>query len=128
MILINEILYADDEELILKTIDINKRLYGMHSTLRGRIVTPTFCHIFKFKNGATYTVAVTKDEDYVVVDYNGITSDLAHEQETFYSNLIIKNSRCNCYNLSGTSCIYCNGLKQISIPYAMKLLDQIWKG
>ncbi|PVY35662.1 hypothetical protein [Pontibacter virosus] len=129
MILINEILYADGEEIVLKTIDINKKLYGMHSTLRGRIIAPTFYHIFKFKEGATSAVAVTKDEEFIAIDFNGMTSDLASEQETFYRNLIIKNSRCNCYNFERSliGCIYCNGMRQIPNPYSMKLLDQVWK-
>lgn len=130
MILINEILYADSEELILKTVDADRKLYGMHSTLRGRIVAPTFYHIFKFKEGATSAVAVTKDEEYVSLDYNGITSDLASEQEAFYRNLIIKNSRCNCYNLerSVRGCTICFGMQQISNPYSIKSLSQVWKG
>lgn len=110
MILINEILYQDGEETIFKTMKDD--LYGMHSSKRGMLMKPSFLHIFKFKE--SFTVVVDKQEEYLEMDYNGITSPLAAEKKALYNKYLIKNSRCNCY-ASGKSgsCQLCHGYGQI---------------
>ena len=98
-ILINEILFFDEEEILYKTINETKTLYGIHSSKRRTIIKPTFLHIFKFGGSATKTVAINESDEYIWLDYNGLTHPLDEETREEYRSTIIKNSRCNCYNI-----------------------------
>lgn len=79
-ILRNEILLADNEEIIYKTIGLEEHLYGMYSSKRGIIVKPSFLHIFEFDDDGT-TVVISPNEEYFEVDWNGIASPISKEKK-----------------------------------------------
>ncbi|WP_192822099.1 hypothetical protein [Rufibacter sp. LB8] len=124
--LINEILFFDEEEILYKTINETKTLYGIHSSKRRTIIKPTFLHIFKFEEGSTRTVAVDQKDNYLWVDYNGLTHELDEETKEEYRSTIIKNSRCNCFNIEykKTACTFCDARCQIWNRASSRLLDK----
>ncbi|MFB9864091.1 hypothetical protein [Rufibacter immobilis] len=125
-ILLNEILYYDQEEILYKTIDESKNLYGIHSSKRRTIVAPSFLHIFKFEGSATTTVAIDQSDNYLWLDYNGLTQELDEKIKEEYRSIIIKNSRCNCWNLeyNKTDCTFCDARCQIRNRNGIRLLDK----
>ena len=126
IILRNEILFSDNEEIIYKTIYLKEDLYGMHSSKRGSIVEPSFLHIFEFDEDGN-TVVISPNEEFFEMDFNGIVLPLSEEKREWYRNLIIKNSRCNCYASEGVKkeCQICDGCEQIENAYADKHLNRI---
>ena len=126
MILRNELLLADREEIIYKTIDLERQLYGMYSSKRREIIKPSFLHIFEFDEDGT-TVVISPNEESFVMDWNGIVSPISQEKKEWYQNLIIKNSRCNCYGNGErrVNCQLCDGSEQIENAYADKQFNRI---
>ena len=126
MILINEILHADNEEIIYKTVDLEENLYGLFSSKRGRIVEPSFFHIWEFEEDGT-TVIIDQQENYWEMDWNGIVVPLDPKKEEEYKSFIIKNSRCNCWgneNLRG--CQICGGMEQIENGYSDRSFNKFF--
>ena len=126
MILFHEILFADSEEIIYKTIDIKKNLYGMHSSKRGQIIEPSFLHIWEFE-GET-TVVIDQQEQYWSCDFNGIIDPLPPEKIEEYKSYIIKNSRCNCWNQENSSypCNMCDGSQQIENAFSERSFNKFF--
>ena len=126
MILIHEILHADNEKIIYKTVDLEENLYGLFSSKRGHIVEPSFLHIWEFDDDGT-TVIIDQQENYWEMDWNGIVTPLSEEKKEWYKNIIIKNSRCNCFGSEEkrVSCQLCDGSEQIENSYADKHLNRI---
>lgn len=125
IILRNEILFSDREEIIYKTISLKENLYGMHSSKRGSVIEPSFLHIFEFEDEEA--VIVDQQEQYWGIDWNGIVSPLSEKKKEWYQNIIIKNSRCNCYanEEMRVNCQLCDGSEQIENAYADKHLNRI---
>ncbi|WP_181307539.1 hypothetical protein [Rufibacter sp. XAAS-G3-1] len=123
--LINEILFFDEEEILYKTINETKTLYGIHSSKRRAIIKPTFLHIFPFGRSATKTVAINESDEYIWLDFNGLTHPLDEETKEDYRSTIIKNSRCNCWSLYNIkACGLCDARKQIRNKNGIRLLNK----
>ena len=85
ILLHNEILFADNEEIIYKTYHQEEELYGMHSSKRGTIVQPSFLHIWQFDDDGT-TVVIDQQEQYWQMDWNGILDPLPPKKSEEYKS------------------------------------------